>query len=159
MKEELIFKKSKDDIEKEIEKIREKRERNWEKYGKDGFVEIWRKRYKYRGIEYEIACLKYFSFTKDNPLSAGLNKIGKHLVLENTNKEKDLVIFMRNVFNRNNWLWDDTLHADMDWTEEHMEEWLHKRAKEDIDFLLDEAEQVLRDRLKTFQELMREAKK
>jgi len=144
---EVVLQRDEKEVRKILEHIRKQRNKvyedgksGWYKYGMDGLIEIWRKRYVYRGIPYEIACLKYFSFNQEDPLESGMNRIGMHCVLEYTQEFKEVhdLLEERGVYD--NWLWEDTLHAGQeDWSLEQMIDWLHDVAKRDIDFLLDEA--------------------
>ena len=135
-----VTKGSEQEIREELEKIRKIREeRGWYNCGYDGFIEVWRKRFKYRGISYEIAFLKYFSFDHEDPLSAKFNGKDGYLVLEYA---RDLPVwsdvhYIADSVGYEDWLWADTV--DLDGTLEEMEKYLHKIAKRDIDWLLDEA--------------------
>jgi len=151
-----IVKKSEEEIREELSRIRAEREGKWYKYGLDGFIVIWRKRYRYRGIPYDIAALKYFSFNEKDPLSARLNKIGIHLVLEYTEEWRDVHVLLDEWNLHSEWLWDDTLWDKMsDWSIEEMESYLHDRAKKDIDFLLDKAVEILESRVNRLKELIK----
>jgi len=120
--------------EKEIREILEATRKDG---GRCGFIELWRKRYVYRGIPYEIACLKYFSFDLPNPLDAKLNKTGVHCVLEYTKEWEQTHKLLRKLDIYYDWLWEDTLHTEqLDWTVEQMVNHLHEIAEKDIDFFL-----------------------
>ena len=134
----IVNERSDEEVQRLLEEIRRARERNWFKYGKDGIIEVWRKRYRYRGIPYEIACMQYFSFNCDNPLEAKINGVNRYLVLEYTKEYQLLHDIADKFFDRLDWLWDDCLHSfQQGWSLTRMEEWLHERAKSDIDFAKD----------------------
>ena len=148
-----VLKRSEKEIREKLEEIRKKREGKWEYYGKDGFIEIWRKKFEYRGVPYEIAAMKYFSFNKEDPLKAGLNKIGIHLVLEYCKGWEEVHKLAENLGNVS-WLWEDSLHAGQeDWTLEQMEEFLHITAIGDIDWLLDDSIKVINNQIKDLEEM------
>jgi hypothetical protein len=107
--------------------------------------EVWRKRYTYRGVPYEIACVDH-----KKHFGEAMNKIGRHYVLEYV---RDAEVFKRvnEVLHRlrlhDDWLWEDTMHLNQEnWNDEEMINWLHERAREDIDFVLDKAERLLSER-------------
>ena len=64
--------------EKEIRRRLEETERS----ENPSFIEIWRKRYVYRGIPYEIACVKH--------VGKKWNKAGMHCVLDPTEEWEDV---------------------------------------------------------------------
>jgi len=137
---ECIRQRSLEDLRKELEKVRQFREGKWYEYGMDGTIEVWRRRYVYRGIPYEIAMLKYFTFNEPDPLNArGLNNLGAYCILEHVDEWKEVEELLEELELKENWLWEDTLHPGMEnWPIPVMVQWLHERAKGDINFLLDE---------------------
>jgi len=145
-----------EDLKKELERVKRFREGKWREYGRDGVIEVWRRRYVYRGVPYEIAMLKYFSFNEPEPLNAiGFNNIGAYCVLEYVRDGvwNEVARLLRELELSERWLWEDTIHPDMEnWTIPQMVEWLHKRAKEYIDFLLDDVETALEARIREMQE-------
>jgi len=154
-----ILYRTEEEIRQILEEIRKRREGNWYRYGKDGFIEVWRKLYRYKGVPYEIACLKYFDFNREDPLKAGLNKVGMHLVLEYTKDWRDVHKLLESLDLYHFWLWEDTLHAfQKDWSLHEMEQWLHERAKRDIDFLIDEAVKVLEEKLNHLKKIVEKVK-
>ena len=121
--------------EKEIRRRLEETERG----ENPSFIEIWRKRYVYRGIPYEIACVKH--------VGKKWNKAGMHCVLDPTEEWEDVwQTFLLKGGMR--WLWVDTLYGEekrpveKDWTVEQMVDYLHETAKRNIDFLWELAEKL-----------------
>jgi hypothetical protein len=148
-----------DEIRNKLDEYYEKQSKDWYRYGKDGFVLEWEAIYKYRGIEYAIRSLKYYTFNKDDPLNAGLNKIGRHLVLKYTDNSEKIYDFIYDVFDTEI-LWKDTLHARMEnWDIKRMIEYLHSVAKQEIDWLLDKSVKALEKRIKEIEKQIKELKK
>jgi len=143
---ECVRQRSLEDLRKELDMEKKAREGKWDEYGVDGKVEVWRRRYVYRGVPYEIAMLKYFSFNEPDPLNAiGMNNIGAYCVLEYVDDSvwKEVHQLLEELELKECWLWEDTVHLGMEnWTIPEMVEWLHKRARKDIDFLLDDAQRI-----------------
>ena len=143
-----------DDVLRELEAIRHVRERDWERYGRDGGIELWRKTYMYRGIKYEIICVKYFSFNYPNPLDAKiLGSISSYLLLEYTEDERDIAEALEELNLTHEWLWNDTCSSRFENLplEEH-ERYLHEIAKQDINWLLDEALPLLERKVSELKE-------
>jgi hypothetical protein len=139
--------KTEGEIRDELEQIRRSREGNWMRYGRDGTVELWRKTYAYRGVKYEIACLKYFSFNEPDPLDARVLELGEWLVLEYTMDEAAVHETLESLNLYHDWLYNDTCHTEFQNVPlEEQEKYLHEQAKKDIDFLLDRAVSVLEER-------------
>lgn len=145
-----------EEFRRKVEEIRREREATGNQ-NRDGFVETWRHCFTYRGIPYEIALLRYFSFNDPN---ARLNRIGKHAVLEYPEPLRELHNFIEATFGNSEWLFQDTLHGfQHDWTEQMMIKEMHERAKEDIDWLLDRAREELGKKLQTLRNLIEKALK
>jgi hypothetical protein len=141
--------KTEGEIRGELERIRRERMEDWWRYGKDGTIELWRKTYAYRGVKYEIACLKYFSFSEPNPLDAKLlGSMSEYLVLEYAEDGEKIHEMLRDLGLYDEWLWSDTCHTQFEGVPlEEQEKYLHERAKKDIDFLLDRAVSVLEEKV------------
>jgi hypothetical protein len=153
--------KSMDEVMEVFEEIRRTREGNWDRYGRDGGIELWRKTYIYRGVKYEIIRVKYFSFDKPNPLDAKiLGSISSYLLLEYTEDERDIAKALEELNLLNNWLWNDTCTSRFEnlSLEEH-ERYLHEVAKRDIDFLLDEALPLLERKVSELKEKIEKIKR
>ena len=113
---------------------KERRTRNIAVYGKDGFIETWRKRFEYKGIPFELAILRYYTFDEGfTPLSGRV--CDRHVVVEFPEEIRDLVDLQESV-GVDEFLWHDTLHS---WTE-NMDLWqqlqvAYEMAIKDIDNL------------------------
>jgi len=151
----FLSKRSNKEISKALDVLRQAREGKWHRYGKDGIIEVWRKKYRYRGMEYEVACMQYFSFNEKDPLEATiLDGINKYLILEYPNKYKIVHDFAWNFLN-GEWLWKDTAHSEFSGSSvEEMEEWIHKVAKEDIDYAKDTLLKQLGQEIEKIQSLI-----
>ena len=83
----------------------------WKKgYSKDGFIEIWRKKYKYKGIAFELAILRYYDLTTNKFKPINNRKCDKHCVVEYPEETKKL----KNKIDEleyNEFLYHDTLHS------------------------------------------------
>jgi len=143
--------------EEEFRRKVEEYRRKWRPgLSRDGFIEVWRKRFSYRGIPYEIALFRYFSL---NDPEAKLNRIGKHAVLEYPDELEELARFIREWFGKDEWLFRDTLHPGQeDWDENMMIQQMHKEARECIDWLLDSSVNILRKKAEELEDLIEKAK-
>jgi len=131
---EVVFSLSEEEIQRKLEEF-ERMEEN----ERPPFLEIWRKRYVYRGIPYEIACWKH--------VGKKWNKAGMHCTLERTEEWEDIwEVFL--LVGRMRWLWVDTFYGDenwpveKDWTVEQMVNYLHETAERNINFLWELAEKL-----------------
>jgi len=143
--------------EEEFQRKVEEYRRRWKPgMSRDGFIEVWRGRFSYRGIPYEIALLRYFSL---NDPEAKLNRIGKHAVLEYPDELEELAEFIREWFRKDEWLYRDTLHPGQeDWDENMMIQQMHKEAKEHIDWLLDSSVNTLKKKVEELENLIKRVK-
>ena len=131
---ELVFSLSEEEIQRRLEELERKEEGE-----RPLFLEIWRKRYVYRGIPYEIECVKH--------VGKKWNKAGMHCALTCTEEWKDVweILLLEG---RMRWLWVDTLHGDekwpvdKNWTVEQMVNYLHMTAERNINFLWELAEKL-----------------
>jgi len=139
-----------------LEEIRKRREGNWDRYGKDGSIELWRKVYVYRGVKYEIACMKYFSFNREDPLEAKILDMDRYLILKCTEDEEPIAELIEGLNLHQEWLYADTLHTQyIGMSLEEQEKALHQIAKQDIDWLLDQSVAILRQQLQKLEEMIK----
>ena len=142
--------------EEEFQRKVEEYRRRWKPgMSRDGFIEVWRKRFFYRGIPYEIALLRYFNL--NNP-EAKLSRTGKHAVLEYPDELEELARFVNMWLGEDDWLYRDTLLRGRDWDEEMMVQQMHKEARECIDWLLDSSVNILKKKAEELENLIERAK-
>jgi hypothetical protein len=152
--------KTEEEIKSQLEQIRRMREKDWDKYGRDGVIELWRKTYMYKGLKYDIACKKPFNFKKPNPLDAELFGKSKYLTLQYTDDEAEIAGMLMSMNLHYEWLCADTYDAEFQGVPfEELENLLHKRAKGDIDFLLNKAVRTLNRRVAKFKEMMQKVRR
>jgi hypothetical protein len=148
-----------DEVKATLEQIRKEREKNWICYGRDGIIELWRKNYMYRNVKYEIACVKYFSFNKPNPFDAEILGMSEYLVLEYTKDEAEIAKMLESFNLCGEWLYKDTCHLQFQGAYlEEQEKQLHEQAKKDIDFLLDKAIPILKEKVAELERKVMELK-
>lgn len=150
---EVVYSLSEEEVRKKLSEIRRVRERGgWYRYGKDGAIRVLTVRYRHRGVPYEISKMVYFSFNHpEDPLKAEIRGRSHYYVLEYVDEHpwNKVHRLLREYRICDEWLWNDTLQLWADnLSEEQQLERLHKVAREDIDFLLDEAVKKLLDRKK-----------
>jgi len=105
---------------------------------KDGFIQTWRKEFVYMGIPYELAILKYFTHVKG--LDCGINRLGKHAVLEHSSKMKEVARIMNDFDAGDEFLFQDTLHSfQREWELKAMLNYLEEEAHKQIKQLFMEA--------------------
>lgn len=133
----------------------ERRKAKWKAdESRDGFIEVWRQRFSYSNIPYEIVLLRYYSFNDPNKR---INKSGIHAVLEYPKELQELCDAVKKLFPFSEWLYRDTLHTDQnDWTKERMVQQMHDEAKVCIDWLLNKA---IPQKLKQIEDLKKLIKK
>jgi hypothetical protein len=149
--------KTQDEVKDMLEQIKLARTGNWIQYGRDGAIELWRKTYVYRNVKYEIACVKYFSFNESNPLDARVLGMDKYLILEYTEDEAQVADMLKSFNLYNEWLYNDTCRTEFQGISlEDQEKYLHERAKEDVDFLLDKAVPTLKKKVAELERKIRE---
>ena len=132
----------------EIEKTRDP------EYGRDGTIDVWRKTYEYKGIEYDIALLRYFKTGMPISEIKGMNQYGKWFVLEYPTNSKAQLINKKFDEDDYEFLYKDTLHAgDTTKSFEQLFDSMVIAAKEDIDNFIDTFESRINDKIKEFNEL------
>jgi hypothetical protein len=135
--------------------------RDFKKYGRDGYVEEWRQTYNHRGIDYDIALLRYYQLNRNIYEIKGINKHKKHFVLEYPESSKKIVeLFYKTWPEDSDFLYKDTLHS---WNEKQtlneMFDEIVKAAKQDIDNFLDNSDNELNAKIKELNELKVELKR
>lgn len=118
------------DFGRKVEEIRRTRD---SKYGRDGLVEVWRRTFRFKGVAYDVAVCRYFTFNSEPPeyRSPGdWNLIGKHAVLEHPPETGKLV---RSLPNHDEFLYADTLHSHQrGWTLRQQVEEMIRQGRRDI---------------------------
>jgi hypothetical protein len=109
------------------------------RHGRDGFIKVYEERFEYKGVPYIIKVLRYFQIGVPINEIKGINKIGKHAVLEYPPELNDLARFLEDISSItgfSEFLWRDTLHYNQqNWTLKQMVEQMHMEARECIDYL------------------------
>ena len=122
----------------------EKRKDKMQQYGRDGHFQVYEENFFHRGIPFRIKINRYYQIGVPLDQVKGMNEIGKWSVLERDDSMKELVNFIdgnTNLFERYEFLWADTLHIHNEGQDlKQMVAEMVKQGKEDIDWLLDEAE-------------------